>query len=311
MPFSSPANAIATATTTTTPTTAPSVMSSCSSTTSSSRRRRSLRNDDEEEPQGRAQQPRGSKKNKKNVLKQLACLWKSPVGPSEKEQDHDSKPQMRKPTPRMFSSTSTFLGEEEEEEEEDHDDDEEWQDELEDDKATFSQHEHEQQQPQQQRQDDDDDDDVSVPPPLPDETAPPTEWLRYYAHRLRHATEDDDWTERANLYYAVGNCHVRLRHHGAATEAFEREAALLRRHGAPGEALAAVYRSLGRLWTVPGPARALSYYRTALEHCRDAGTNTSSAEAREIRHAMGRLYFQTGDLERAVQVSIGHGALPK
>ena len=171
----------------------------------------------------------------------------------------------------MSSSTSTFVEEDDDDEEEDWSVDEE---------------------PQQ----------LSMPQPqqqlsMPTDTAGPAAWLDYYQQRLTRATE---WTEQANLYYAMGNTHVQLQQYEAATRMFEAEAALLTRRGAPPAAILPIYKSLAKLWTVRCPNRALTYYTTALEYC-----TANGQDAQHIRHAMGRLYFSTGNLERAMQVSLG------
>jgi len=147
-----------------------------------------------------------------------------------------------------------------------------------------------------------DEDEEEPSPPL--ESDPPAVWLTYYQYRLRHSRE---WTERANYWYAVGNCHVQLRDYQAATAAFEQEAALLKRRGAPPAALTPIYKSLAKLWTVRQPTTALRYYEQALKTCR---TNNDVEERQHIRLAMGRLYFCNGNLERAMQVSIV-GSMPK
>lgn len=200
----------------------------------------------------------------KNLLEQLACLWK-PASPSLSPPKDEKKRGGRKAAGLLMKSqdsASTFL-------------EEEW------------------------SGNEDEDNDVKekvvlLPPP---EDASPRELVEYYEACLNDNI-NMEWTERANLYYTTGCLHVKLRNYQAATQAFESEARLLKSQGAGPGALVPIYKSLGKLWTVRQPHTALHYYERALECCCDA------QESQQIRHAMGRLLFQTGNLERAMQLTI-------
>lgn len=124
------------------------------------------------------------------------------------------------------------------------------------------------------------------------------------------SNDDDDWTERANAYYAAGHAYAAEGNLEAATRAFCAEAALLQVHGAAASVVASIYSSCARLWTVRQPSRALGFYQHALtllssEHENTTTTTTEDKNIKEerqaIQHAMGRLYFQTGNLEQAMQ----------
>ena len=128
----------------------------------------------------------------------------------------------------------------------------------------------------------------------PNKCASPQEWLTYYKSRIPFAT---DWTERANLYYTTGHLAVQCQDVLCATHAFEQEAAVLHAQpGVPKSALVPIYTNLAKLWTVRQPNKALHYYRTALSHA------TCPHDMQDIRHAMGRLYFNTGNLEQAMRI---------
>lgn len=211
--------------------------------------------------------------SKPNLMQQLSCLWKggpaiSPMQADEKDGWGTKKPQ---------AGTTTLRGVKAQESSSTFVD--------EDSVSDMS----------------DATDDVHLEMPAPD--APPTAWLAYYEQRLQVATE---WTERANLYYATGNLHVQCRNVHAATQAFETEAQILQHQGVAGDALVPIYKSLAKLWTVRQPQRALEYYQLALSHCGASSQADGGSEAQAIRHAMGRLLFQTGhSVEQAMQVSIG------
>jgi hypothetical protein len=138
--------------------------------------------------------------------------------------------------------------------------------------------------------------------------ASPTALLQHYEARLAHAESSSttmDWTERANLYYTTGCLHATLQHYEPATACFVQEARVLTAHGAPLTARVPIWRTCARLWQLRNPHRALHYYQQALECCAGAAGDGND-EAEEIRCDMGRLLFQTGHLEQAMRVSIGH-----
>jgi tetratricopeptide (TPR) repeat protein len=126
--------------------------------------------------------------------------------------------------------------------------------------------------------------------------ATPQQWIDHYKVQL-HQTKE--WTEVANLHYKMGNLYVQSHNYDAATKSFEQEAQTLIQQGITGEALVPIYKSLAKLWQVRQPQKALKYYHNAL--C----CTKNPEEIQAIRHATGRLYFQTGNLERAMQVSLG------
>ena len=139
----------------------------------------------------------------------------------------------------------------------------------------------------------------SPPPPPQDPFTAPQEWIVHYRKQLQNTRLH--WTERANLQYRLGHLYAQCHEYEPATTAFEEEAHILQQqqHAACSTLLVPIYQTLAKLWEVRQPRRALQYYETALRHADDAD------ERQALRHAMGRLYFQTGNLERAVQVSIG------
>jgi tetratricopeptide (TPR) repeat protein len=134
------------------------------------------------------------------------------------------------------------------------------------------------------------------------------ESLALYQHILSHYDKTLTHTDRANLYFIAGRLSRKLSLYAQAESYFQKELELVR----DPLAQARIYHDLGRLQQslFGNCSLALSYYQRELEiehellkQTLPCGEDYTSLklQMQETRQHMGRIYYEQGDLERALQ----------